>query len=161
MKAHPPHHYVRAWEGWQGGLNLWFTDTTFPWRMAPLIVLETRMKKKGQHLLDKFLSGLKAGWAPGDTHAIRYLFTWLHWVLAIACEFLHCLAAHRIFSCTMWTLSGSMWDLVPWPGIEPGSPALGAWSLSHWTTRKVPLHDIFTRINWANIFKAFRIVPIT
>ena len=31
-----------------------------------------------------------------------------------------------------------MWDLVPWPGIEPGSPALGAQSLSHWTTREVP-----------------------
>ena len=24
------------------------------------------------------------------------------------------------------------------PGIEPGSPALRAWSLSHWTTREVP-----------------------
>ena len=32
-----------------------------------------------------------------------------------------------------------MWDLVPWPGIEPGPPALGVWSLSHWTTREVPL----------------------
>ena len=26
-------------------------------------------------------------------------------------------------------LSCSMWDLVPWPGIEPGPPALGAQSL--------------------------------
>ena len=25
------------------------------------------------------------------------------------------------------------WDLVPWPGIEPGLPALGTWSLRHWT----------------------------
>ena len=25
-----------------------------------------------------------------------------------------------------------MWDLVPWPGTEPGPPALGAWNLSHW-----------------------------
>ena len=25
-----------------------------------------------------------------------------------------------------------------WPGIEPGPPALGAWSLSHWTSREVP-----------------------
>ena len=32
-----------------------------------------------------------------------------------------------------------MWDLVPQPGMEPGPPALGAWSLSHWTTREVPL----------------------
>ena len=31
-----------------------------------------------------------------------------------------------------------MWDLVPWPGMQPGSPALEAWSLSHWTTREVP-----------------------
>ena len=34
-------------------------------------------------------------------------------------------------------LSCSMWDLVPWPGTEPGPPALGVWSLSHWTTREV------------------------
>ena len=26
---------------------------------------------------------------------------------------------------------------IPWPGIKPRSPALGAWSLSHWTTREV------------------------
>ena len=24
------------------------------------------------------------------------------------------------------------------PGIESGPPALGAWSLNHWTTREVP-----------------------
>ena len=27
---------------------------------------------------------------------------------------------------------------VPWPGIEPRHPALGAWNLTHWTTREVP-----------------------
>ena len=39
----------------------------------------------------------------------------------------------------MPTLSCSMWDLliVSCPGIEPKAPALGAWSLSHWTTREV------------------------
>ena len=31
----------------------------------------------------------------------------------------------------------SMWDLVPSPWITPGPPALGVWSLSHRTTRKV------------------------
>ena len=31
-----------------------------------------------------------------------------------------------------------MRHLVPWPGIEPGPPALGTWSLTHWTTRQVP-----------------------
>ena len=37
----------------------------------------------------------------------------------------------------------SMQDLVPWPGIEPGLPALEARSLSHWTTRKVLRPEIF------------------
>ena len=35
-------------------------------------------------------------------------------------------------------LSCGIWDLVPWAGIKPGSPALGVQSLSHWTTREVP-----------------------
>ena len=35
-------------------------------------------------------------------------------------------------------LSCSIWDLVPRPGIESRPPALGAWNLSHWTTREVP-----------------------
>ena len=51
-----------------------------------------------------------------------YLFIWLRQVLVLACG---------IFSC-------GIWDLVPWPGIEPGPPALGVRSLSHWTIREAP-----------------------
>ena len=43
----------------------------------------------------------------------------------------------------MQTLSCSTYDLIPWPGMEPGSPALGARSLSHWTPREVPHHTLF------------------
>lgn len=32
-----------------------------------------------------------------------------------------------------------MWDLVNSPEMEPGAPAWGAWSLSCWTTREVPV----------------------
>ena len=35
-------------------------------------------------------------------------------------------------------VAACMWDLVPRPGIELWSPALGAWGLSHWTTGEVP-----------------------
>ena len=58
-----------------------------------------------------------------------YVFIWLPWV-------------HGIFDLhySMRTLSCGMWDLVLWPGIEPHPPALGAWSVSHWTTREVPIH---------------------
>ena len=44
----------------------------------------------------------------------------------------------KIFVCL--AVSGPscmMWDLVPCPEIPPRLPALGAWSLSHWTTREV------------------------
>ena len=34
---------------------------------------------------------------------------------------------------------GSIWGLVSWPGIEPGPPELGVQSLSHGTTRVVPV----------------------
>ena len=44
----------------------------------------------------------------------------------------------KCFSGAVWTLlSWGVWDPVPWPGIKPGSPALGAQSFSHRTTRKV------------------------
>ena len=43
----------------------------------------------------------------------------------------------RIFNlhCSMQGLQ--LQQLVPWPRIKPRSPALGAWSLSHWTTRQI------------------------
>ena len=59
----------------------------------------------------------------------NYLCIWLPWVLV---------AALRIFSCNVKTLSCGMWDLVSWSGIEPRLHALATWSLSHWNTREVP-----------------------
>ena len=50
----------------------------------------------------------------------------------------------------MQSLSCGMWDLVSWPGIETGSPALGVRSLSHWTTREVPLWN-FSLERWKKI----------
>ena len=46
-----------------------------------------------------------------------YLFIWLCCVLVVARGIF--VAECAIFSC-------GTWDLVPWPGIEPGPPALGA-----------------------------------
>ena len=51
-------------------------------------------------------------------------------------------------SCSMWDLlvaacrllvAACMRDLVPRPGIKPRPPALGVQSLTHWTTREVPM----------------------
>ena len=41
-------------------------------------------------------------------------------------------------SCGMQNLGCNMWDLVPWPRIEPRPSAVGGQNLNHWTTREVP-----------------------
>ena len=43
----------------------------------------------------------------------------------------------------MLGLDYGMQCLVPWSGKKPGSPALGAWSLSHWIIREVPQIVLF------------------
>ena len=63
------------------------------------------------------------------------LFIWLHQALIVTCG---------IFSCSMRTLSCGLWDLIPWPGIQPRFPALGTQSLSHWTTKEVPFSNSLT-----------------
>ena len=53
------------------------------------------------------------------------------------------IAAFKSFSGSMRIVRCDMWDLIPWPGIEPASPLLQAWSLCHWTTREVPPASLF------------------
>ena len=49
-----------------------------------------------------------------------------------------------------------MLDLVPQSGIKPRPPALGAWSLSHWTTREVPLSFSDTQLVWGFLILCVR-----
>ena len=79
---------------------------------------------------------------PWDTNRFLkniYLFIWPHWVLVVVHGTL--VAACGIFIAACGIFSCGMRDLIPWPGMEPGPPALGAWSLNHWTTREVPQID--------------------
>ena len=48
----------------------------------------------------------------------------------------------------MRRLFWGMQDLVPRPGIEPRSPALGMQSLSHWATWEVPKIFIILKVNF-------------
>ena len=43
----------------------------------------------------------------------------------------------QILVAAVGIFSYGMWDLVPQPGIEPGPPALGTQSLSHWMAWEV------------------------
>ena len=60
---------------------------------------------------------------------ICLFFFWLYWVLV---------AAHRSFV-EAGELSCGIRGLVLQPQMEPGPPAVWAQSLSHWTTREVPV----------------------
>ena len=55
------------------------------------------------------------------------------WVFVLFCFLV---AAHGIFTC-------GMCSLAPRPGMEARIPALGAQSLSHSTTREVPILEYF------------------
>ena len=66
---------------------------------------------------------------PSSACILKYLFICLPVLVSVA--------ACRIFRCCMRTLSFCLWDLVPQPGIELGSPELGAQSLSHWTSSEI------------------------
>ena len=93
------------------------------------VIQETQVWSQGQedplekgmatHSMDR-----EAWWA--TVHGVTKSQTWLS-DLALA-----------YISLAVLGLRCSMWDLVPWPGIEPLPSALGEWSLSHWTTREVP-----------------------
>ena len=59
-----------------------------------------------------------------------YLFIWLHQVLVVAgTQDLQFLLRNAVFGCAKGTLCCDLWDLAPWPGIEPGSAVLAVQSL--------------------------------
>ena len=67
-----------------------------------------------------------------------FFLIWMSRVLVAAHRIFHLCCDVQSFHCSIRTLSCSMWDLVPRPGIEPRPPESGALSLSHWTIREVP-----------------------
>ena len=67
-----------------------------------------------------------------------YIYLSVLVVLDLSCGFQNLVAACRMVSCSVQTLSWGLWNLVPQPGIEPRPPKLGVQSLNHWTTREVP-----------------------
>ena len=73
------------------------------------------------------------------TREVPRLFIWLCHVLVVAL---------RIFDlfCGIQTLNCGMWNIIPWPGIEPNPLSLGARSLRHWTTREISQVVFFSGI---------------
>ena len=57
------------------------------------------------------------------------------------------LCLEESFSCSMWALSCGVWDLVPWPGIIPRPPALGARSLKQLDHQEVPVFSFLRNLH--------------
>ena len=62
-----------------------------------------------------------------------------------SCSLLPMKAFIYIFDCAGSSVAACR-DLIPWQGIEPRSPALGAWSLNHRTTKEVPYKSCFLQL---------------
>ena len=99
-------------------------------RLSKVCIVESYWGIRGRRFRDivsglSWYIGVSLGRKDGNEASVSFLFfltlTWLQWVSVVA---------YGIFSCCTW-------DLVPWPRIEPGRPALGAQSISRWTTREI------------------------
>ena len=78
-----------------------------------------------------------------SSSSIFFFKIWLHRVWVAACS-IFLVATSGILSWGLRTLSCSMWDQISWAGTKPRPSALGAWNLSCWISRKVPvLHFVY------------------
>lgn len=77
----------------------------------------------------------------------KKIFVWLCWVSVVACGIFSCYLASLGLIASMQDLQ--LWhtnplvavygDLVPWPRIKPKPSALGGKSVSHRTTKEIPV----------------------
>ena len=88
-----------------------------------------------------YIYALKYKWITtlGETIVFFLIFIYLAaQVLIAACNILD--------HCGMWTLSYNMWDLNSHRD-QTWAPALQVWSLSHWTTRDIPVEIVLNRVH--------------
>ena len=117
--------WIRDWGRWKSTWVSWFFGEGSLVHMCRYIVSQTHWSWRPRAWLRRY-------WY--QYHYTFYLFiNLLIWHVGCLIFF----SAHGIFRYNMRSLSWGLWDLVPWLGVEPGPPALGAQSLNHWTTREV------------------------
>ena len=87
-----------------------------------VLINVSRMNSSAYHTTSPFIWSLSH--FPQSFIDLLFIFTW-------PCQVLH--VALGIFNLRCGTQT-----LISWPGIEPGPPASGARTLSHWMAREVP-----------------------
>ena len=109
------------------------------WQSAPVFLPGEShgQRNLAGHIQFLGLHRVRHDWSNLAQHGSQLLHTGSSlFTAAVGSVFL--VATRGIFSLSMPTLSGGVWDLVPRPEIEPRPPVLGVGSLSHWTTKEVP-----------------------
>ena len=123
------------------------------WVAAPSYRRSSQPRERTQ--VSRFAGGSLTIW--GTREALEVSETLFMYVLLICCTRSSLQRVRSLVAACEWNLSCGMWDLVPWPGIKSGPHAFGAQSLSHWTTREVPIWDILTKENFVLFLNRFRI----
>ena len=146
--------WLRLWRGNEGSIPGWRTGIPHAARHGQEKERHFISQPSGQHVKtqpgnDSFIQAVQKGTfhfilcACSVTSVVS--ISAILWTVALQAQgssppsFKYCSIKKKLF---IWLpqilISFGTWGLVPWPGIKPGPPPLGAWSLSHWTTRKVP-----------------------
>ena len=65
------------------------------------------------------------------------------------------IVAWQIFGCSLRTLRCGMWNMLPPLGIQPRPPALGAWNLSHCTTRESLCFVLIPSVQFISVAQSY------
>ena len=108
----------RGWDGWMASLArwtwVWVNSGRWWWTERPGVLWFMGLQRVRHDWVTEL------NWTFKKILIYFYLFIWPHRLLVAALGCPVSAAVCRIFSRSMGTLSCGMWDLVPWPGIEPG-----------------------------------------
>ena len=74
-------------------------------------------------------------------------------------HFIFIYLAVPVLSCSMWTLTCGMWDLVLWPGIEPKPPALETGVLAWTKSRKGSFRVPYQWPDGTSVFHLGKLIP--
>ena len=123
--------------------------------LPELLKLTVENKNKALAWKDEIQRGgnggtIRLGWIIGKTrkfkvYSFSYVCVFFIFIYLFDCARSQWLQARSV-NCSTWDLNSSMWDLVPWSGMEHRPPRLGMQSLSHWTTGEVPHTFYFLRV---------------
>ena len=135
-----------GWGGTASWLNSAFPETTVTTGLdleSPFLILFLEVFLYEEEKKKKLLS---VQWRLKVSIYMRKCAYMLHSLLERLVFFLS--VFYFLIFFLFWPCHVACGILVPWPGIEPGPPAVEVWSPNHWTTREFPIFQLFNNIHF-------------